>query len=63
MKRLVSNTVRVVSLCAATAIRALIVTAHDMDLADLGAREVIASMPMTVAATEPAHRDAASPAR
>ena len=63
MKRFVPNAVRIVSLFAATAITALIVTAHDMDLSDLGAREVIASMPVTVAATEPARRDAASPAR
>ena len=60
MKRFVPNTVRVVSLFAATAITAAIVIAHDMDLADLGAREVIASMPITVVATGSTHRDAPS---
>jgi len=63
MNRFVPNTVRVVSLFAATAITALIITAHDMDLSDLGAREVIASMPMTLAAAQAAHREGASPAR
>ena len=50
MKPQTSWSVRIVSLAAASVITALIVAVHDMDLADLGAREVIASLPVTIAA-------------
>ena len=55
MKPQTSWSVRIASLAAAGVITILIVAAHGMDLADLGGREVIAGMPVTVVASERAN--------
>jgi hypothetical protein len=52
MKRFVPTSVRILSMIAATGITALIVAAHGMDTEDLGAREVLVSAPVTIAATD-----------